>query len=60
VGIGRPTLEVKLLGGVVSQDKGFIKGLAMKKAFRATELMHLLPQLQDPQIVWVPPNFSLA
>jgi len=40
---------VKLLGGAVSRDKGFIEGLAMKRAFRAAELMHLLPQLRDPQ-----------
>jgi len=47
--IGRPTLGVKLLGGAVSRDKGFIEGLAMKRASRAAELMHLLPQLRDPQ-----------
>jgi len=47
--IGRPTLGVKLLGGAVSRDKGFIEGLAMKRAYRAAELMHLLPQLRDPQ-----------
>jgi hypothetical protein len=47
--IGRPTLGVKLLGGAVSRDKGFIKGVAMKRAVRAVELMHLLPQLKDPQ-----------
>jgi hypothetical protein len=33
--IGRPTLGVKLLGGAVSRDKGFIEGLAMKRASRA-------------------------
>jgi hypothetical protein len=42
VDIGRSTLGVKLLGGAVSRDKGFIEGLAMKKASRAVELMHLL------------------
>ena len=47
--IGRPALGVKLLGGAVSRDKGFIEGLAMKRASRAAELMHLLPQLRDPQ-----------
>jgi len=26
----------------------FFEGLAMKRASRAVELMHLLPQLQDP------------
>jgi hypothetical protein len=47
--VGRPALGVKLLGGAVSRDKGFIKGVAMKRAVRAVELMHLLPQLKDPQ-----------
>jgi len=47
--IRRPTLGVKLLGGAVSRDKGFIEGLTMKRASRAAELMHLLPQLRDPQ-----------
>jgi len=42
-------LGVKLLGGAVSRDKGFIEELAMKRASRAAELMHLLPQLRDPQ-----------
>jgi len=42
--IGRPTLGVKLLRGAVSRDKCFIEGLAMKRASRAAELMHLLPQ----------------
>jgi hypothetical protein len=46
--IRRPTLGVKLLGGVVSRDKGFIEGLAMKRASRAAELMHLLPRLRNP------------
>jgi len=47
--IGRPTLGVKLLGGAVNRDKGFIEGLTMKRASRAAELMHLLPRLRDPQ-----------
>ena len=47
--IGRLTLGVKLLGGAVSRDKGFIEGLTMKRVSRAVELMHLLPQLRDPQ-----------
>jgi hypothetical protein len=46
--IGRPTLGVKLLRGAVRRDKGFIEGLPMKRASRAVELMHLLPQLRDP------------
>ncbi|MCI13054.1 hypothetical protein A2U01_0034166, partial [Trifolium medium] len=46
--IGRPMLGVKLLGGTVSRDKCFIEGVAMKKAVRAVELMHLLPRLRDP------------
>ena len=47
--IGRPWSMVKLLGGVVSRDKGFIKEVVMKRAVRAVELMHLLPQLRDFQ-----------
>jgi hypothetical protein len=47
--IGRPALGVKLLGGAVSRDKCFIEGVAMKRAIRAVELMHLLPRLRDPQ-----------
>ncbi|KAL5703887.1 hypothetical protein ACHQM5_022381 [Ranunculus cassubicifolius] len=47
--IARPLLGVKLLGGAVSRDRGFIEGLAMRRANKAIELMHLLPQLGDPQ-----------
>ncbi|GKC64625.1 hypothetical protein Tco_1097223 [Tanacetum coccineum] len=47
--IGRPTLGVKLLGGAVSQDAGFISSLAVKRTSRAVELMSLLPSLWDPQ-----------
>jgi len=47
--IGRPAFGVKLLGGAVSRDKGFIEGLAMKITSRTAELMHLLPQSWDPQ-----------
>ncbi|GJY64655.1 putative reverse transcriptase domain-containing protein [Tanacetum coccineum] len=47
--IGRPTLGVKLLGGAVSQDAGFISSLAVKRASRAVERMSLIPSLQDPQ-----------
>jgi hypothetical protein len=47
--IGRPRVGVTLLGGAVSRDRGFIAGVAMKRAVRAVELMHLLPQLKDPQ-----------
>ena len=47
--IKRPTLGVKLLGGAVSRDAGFISSLAMKRASRAVELMSLLPSLRDPQ-----------
>ncbi|GKF39920.1 hypothetical protein Tco_0119981, partial [Tanacetum coccineum] len=46
--IGRPTLGVKLLGGAVSRDAGFISSLAVKRASRAVELMSLLPSLRDP------------
>ncbi|MCI50113.1 hypothetical protein A2U01_0071357, partial [Trifolium medium] len=42
-------LGVKLLGGAVSRDKSFIEGVAMKRTVGAVELMHLLPQLKDPQ-----------
>ena len=47
VDIGRPVLGVKLLGGAISRDGGFIEGLAIKRAVKAVELMHLLPQLGD-------------
>jgi hypothetical protein len=47
--IGSPTLGVKLLGGAVSRDKCFIEGVAMKRAARVVGLMHILPQLRDPQ-----------
>ncbi|GJU02686.1 putative reverse transcriptase domain-containing protein [Tanacetum coccineum] len=47
--IGRPTLGVKLLGGAVSRDAGFISSLAVKRASRAVELMSLLSSLRDPQ-----------
>ncbi|GAU39704.1 hypothetical protein TSUD_274980 [Trifolium subterraneum] len=47
--IGRPMLGVKLLGGAVSRDKCFIEGVAMKRAVRVIELMHLPPRLRDPQ-----------
>ena len=40
---------MKLLREAVSRDKSFIEGLAMKRASRTAELMHLLPQLRDPQ-----------
>ncbi|GJV83123.1 putative reverse transcriptase domain-containing protein [Tanacetum coccineum] len=42
--IRRPTLGVKLLGGAVSRDAGFISSLAVKRASRAVELMSLLPR----------------
>ena len=40
---------MKFLGGVISRDKGFIEGLAMRRDSKAVELMHLLPRLRDPQ-----------
>ena len=40
---------MKLLGGAVSRDRGFIEEVARKRAVRAVELMHLLPKLRDPQ-----------
>ena len=33
----------------MSRDGGFIRELVMKRAIKAVELMHLLPQLRDPQ-----------
>lgn len=39
---------MKLLGGTVSRDEGFIEGLPMKRADRVVELIHLLSQLRDP------------
>ncbi|GKA75900.1 hypothetical protein Tco_0782278 [Tanacetum coccineum] len=40
---------VKLLGGVVSRDSDFIRGMAMRRATNVVDLMSLLPQLHDPQ-----------
>ncbi|KAI3718009.1 hypothetical protein L1987_69986 [Smallanthus sonchifolius] len=48
-GIGRPVLGVKLLGGAVSRDAGFISNLAVKRASCAVELMSCLPRLRDLQ-----------
>nr|GEX82751.1 hypothetical protein [Tanacetum cinerariifolium] len=42
--IGRLTLGVKLLGDATSLHAGFISSLAVKRAFRAVELMSLLPR----------------
>jgi hypothetical protein len=47
--IGRPEQGVKLLGGAVSCDAGFISDLSAKRAARAVDLMGLLPRLRDPQ-----------
>ncbi|GAU40636.1 hypothetical protein TSUD_397720 [Trifolium subterraneum] len=47
--IGRSFSGMKLLGGAVSRDRGFIEEVAMKRDVRAVELMHLLPKLRDPQ-----------
>ncbi|KAK9080544.1 hypothetical protein SSX86_000302 [Deinandra increscens subsp. villosa] len=47
--IGRPELGVKLLGGAVSCDVGFISSLAVKRASSAVDLMRCLPRLRDPQ-----------
>ncbi|PWA63687.1 reverse transcriptase domain-containing protein [Artemisia annua] len=47
--IGRPERGVKLLGGAVSRDAGFISDLSAKRAARAVDLMGLLPRLRDPQ-----------
>ncbi|XP_052622301.1 uncharacterized protein LOC128127679 [Lactuca sativa] len=49
VGIGWPSLGVKLLGGAVSRDASFISNLAIKRDEGAVNLMRLLPQFSDPQ-----------
>ncbi|GJR34773.1 hypothetical protein Tco_1210457 [Tanacetum coccineum] len=49
VDIQRPSLGVKLLGGVVSRNTYFISGMAMRRATNAVNLMSLLPQLHNPQ-----------
>ncbi|XP_022040435.1 uncharacterized protein LOC110942984 [Helianthus annuus] len=48
-GIGRPVSGVKLLGGAVSRDAGFISRLAVKRASCAVDLMSYLPHMRDPQ-----------
>ena len=45
----RPARGVKLLGGAVSRDEGFISTLAVKRAQRAVDLMESLRKLGDPQ-----------
>ncbi|XP_026459245.1 uncharacterized protein LOC113359892 [Papaver somniferum] len=47
--ISSPNNGVKLLGGPVSLDDGFLKGLAIKRAEKAVELMQVLSKLRDPQ-----------
>lgn len=47
--IGRLVLGLKLLGGAVSRDGGFIKGLSMKRVAKVIYLIHTLPQLRYPQ-----------
>ena len=47
--IGRPEKGVKLLGGAVSRDVGFISELAVRRALGAVDLMGRLPCLRDPQ-----------
>jgi hypothetical protein len=47
--IGKSLSGVKLLGGAVSRDKGFIEEVVMKRVVKAVELMHLLPTLRDSQ-----------
>ncbi|GJS88759.1 hypothetical protein Tco_0771395 [Tanacetum coccineum] len=49
VGIRRPPLGVKFLGGAVSKASYFISGLAMRKAANVVDLISLLPELHDPQ-----------
>jgi hypothetical protein len=40
---------MKLLRVAISRDTCFIEEVAMKRFVSAVELMHLLPQLRDPQ-----------
>lgn len=47
-GIVKPMLEMQLLGGAISRDDNFIKGVSMKRAYMTIKLMNLLPQLRDP------------
>ncbi|KAL4576119.1 hypothetical protein LXL04_012208 [Taraxacum kok-saghyz] len=47
--IDEATIGGKASRGAVSRDAGFIRGLAMKRAANAVDMMRLLPQLCDPQ-----------
>ncbi|GJS64234.1 hypothetical protein Tco_0678798 [Tanacetum coccineum] len=49
VDIRRPSLGVKLLGGVVSRDTHFITGMAVRGAVNVVDFMSLLPELHDPK-----------
>jgi hypothetical protein len=40
---------IEIFGSVPGQDRGFVEGLAMKRASKVAELMHFLPQLRDLQ-----------
>lgn len=42
-------LGVKLLDGAVSRDVSFISRQAMKRFVNIVDLMHLIPQLCDPE-----------
>jgi len=44
----KPTLETKSLEWDVSQDANFIEWMAMKRASKDVELIHLLPRIRDP------------
>ncbi|KAL6533604.1 hypothetical protein OROHE_013437 [Orobanche hederae] len=48
-GISRPGDGVKLLSDAVSLDDRFVKGLAVKRAEKAVDLMQVLSKLRDPQ-----------
>jgi hypothetical protein len=43
--LGSRRWGVKLLGGIASRDKLFIKRVTMKRVVRVVELMRLLPDL---------------
>ncbi|KAL4583664.1 hypothetical protein LXL04_008246 [Taraxacum kok-saghyz] len=60
VDIRRPSLGVKLLGGAVSRDRGFISELAMKRAVNADSYVTHKVSSYCFDLVWALPNFSLV
>lgn len=49
VEISRPDKGVKLLGGAVRLDDGFVKSLAIRRDEKAVDLMQVFSKLHDPQ-----------